>query len=239
MTRLFYVDESRDRGKNGHHFHVGLLAEGRRVAAAETALDEIVEQAWDDGITSWNSELHGAHIFQGLKEWARGSNDQRAAVYEAALSVVVQENIEVIARGVGLSQFEKRYPGGDPYRWGFSNLLERLNERLHTLDAFGLVIADQQHEYRELLQRDVADGKHFGTGGYRSQRLARVLDTAHFVDSKLSRMVQLANLAAFVLRRRATIPTEHDLRTEALMARLHALVVQGIPAPTGQYFTIR
>jgi Protein of unknown function (DUF3800) len=236
VTRLFYVDESRD---GRHHFHVGLLADGPSISAAEAALDEVVEDAYDNGVARWDSELHAKDIFDGNKAWERGSNAQRAAVFEEALSVIPQHGIEVLARGANLARFSSRYGGGDPYRWEFSNLLERLNERLHAVDDYGLVIADQQHEYRKLLQRDVATGKRSGTGGYRSQRLVRVLDTAHFVDSKLSRMIQLADLAAFVLRRRASIPTEHDARAERLMARLYGLVEDGVPSPTGQYHTIR
>ena len=62
----------------------------------------------------------------------------------------------------------------------------------------GLVISDQQTEHREGIQHDVANSKRYGAGGYRSQKLERILDTAHFVDSKLSRMVQLADMATFV-----------------------------------------
>lgn len=236
LTRLFYIDESRD---GRYHYHLGLLANGAGVAAAGAALDEVVEEAFDVGATRWGSELHAKDIFHGTEAWARGTIPQRAAVLENALSVITRLDIEVIARGVNLARFTSRYPGSDPFRWEFSNLLERLNERLRAVDDYGLVIADQQHQYREALQRDVADGKRIGTGGYRDQRLVRVLDTAHFVDSKLSRMVQLADVAAFVLRRRTSIPTEGDARLEGLMARLASLVTEAIPNPTGQYHTIR
>jgi Protein of unknown function (DUF3800) len=237
MTRLFYVDESRD---HGHHYHVGMLVRGSTVAAAvEASLETIGENAYDSGTALSGSELHAVDIFHGTRQWANGSSQERATVLEEALGTIPQDGVEVIARGVDLRRFSKRYPGTDPYRWEFSNLLERLNERLQELEDFGLVIADQNHHYRELLQRDVADGKLYGTGGYRNQRLLRILDTAHFVESGLSRMIQLADLAAFVLRRRATIPTERDSRLEALMSRLHVMVAHGFPLPAGQYHTIR
>ena len=237
VTRLFYVDESRDAG---HHYQVGLLVDGPQVRAVEAALDDLVVSAFlEGGAEHPRSELHGKDVFHGEKAWQKGPIAQRSTVLENALSLIPQHGVEVIARGADLSRFKKRYPGTDPYRWEFSNLLERLNERLKELNDYGLVIADQQHDYRALLQQDVADGKQYGTGGYRSQKLVRVLDTAHFVESQLSRLVQLADMAAFVLRRRATIPTERDARLEALMARLFALVEDGIPNPKGQYHTIR
>jgi hypothetical protein len=178
-------------------------------------------------------------MWHGTGGWAKGSIDERVAAYEAALSVLRTCSIEVIARGANLERFERRYGGTDPHRWEFRNLLERFNERLISRNEFGLVIADQQHEYRELLQADVAEAKEIGTGGYRNQKLTRVVDTAHFVDSKLSRTTQLADVVGFILRRRASIPQERDIRVEAIMQRLWNSVFAAIPDPSGQYFTIR
>ena len=239
MTRLFYVDESKD---GRHHFHAGILVVGPEVPIIETALDDLVNEAgWTGLIKDCGAELHGADFFQrqGQGPWGAASAVQRGGILEAALRLIPDHGVEVIAKGANLAQFNAKYPGTSPYRWEFSNLLERLNERLIRLDDYGLVIADEQHQYRKLLRYDVAQGKRFGTGGYRSQKLRRVVDTVHFVDSKLSRMVQLADLAAFVIRRRASIPKETDARLEALMARLHTLVFAGIPDPKGQFCTIR
>jgi hypothetical protein len=149
VLRLFYVDESRDRGQRGHHYFVGLLADGDAVARAEAALEKIAEKAWDDGLARWGTELHAAEIFNGTKAWQRGSIQQRIDLLEATLSVIGDEGVEVIARGANMQRFAKDYPGADPYRWEFSNLLERLNERLRTPGDYGLVISDQQTAHRE------------------------------------------------------------------------------------------
>ncbi|HMS72365.1 MAG TPA: DUF3800 domain-containing protein [Baekduia sp.] len=236
MTLLFYIDESRDAL---HHFHLGVLATGSQVAAIEQDLEAIVETAFDAGACRWRAELHGVALFHGNDDWDKATAAQRINVYESALTLLPTHGVEVLARGANLARFAKRYGGGDPYRWEFSNLLERLNERLRSLDEYGLVIADEQHEYRDILRRDLADSKQSGTGGYRSQRLTRVLDTAHFVDSKLSRTTQLADLIAFIIRRRASCPTESDPRQEAVMSGLFQLVHDAIPDPKGQYYTVR
>lgn len=238
MTLLFYVDESRDRGPKGHLLFAGLLADGDQVAAVESELKTIAENAWDDGLARWGTELHAAEIFGGVRAWHKGTIDQRIDLLDDVLSVLVNKDIEVIARGANLTRFKKNY-AGDPYRWEFSNLLERLNERLRARNERGLVISDEQSQHREGIQRDVANSKELGTGGYRSQKLERILDTAHFVDSKLSRMIQLADMSAFILRRRATFSTERDPRLEQVMARLSKRVTDALPSPTGQYYTIR
>jgi hypothetical protein len=239
MLRLFYVDESRDRAPVGHHFAVGLLADGISVALVETALDNLMAAAFELGICHYDAEIHAFEIFHGSGSWQAGSIQQRIELLDSLTSVIVESGVEVIARGVNLAEFGRKYPGMDPHVWAFSNLLERLNERLLPASSHALVISDQQSEHRAAIQSDVASSKRHGTDGYRRQKFSTILDTAHFVDSKLSRMVQLADLAAFVLRRRASIPSETDRRLEALMARLHDRVFSAVPEPKGQYHTIR
>lgn len=233
---MFHVDESVD---GRHHFHGGVLAEARDAAAAANELDTIVEDANDAGMCKWGAELHAADLFSARNGW-KGSVDDRAAVFRKALEVLAPHNIEVIAHGANLRAMRKRYGNGfDPYRWEFSNLLERLNERLRVRDEYAVVIADHHAKHRDQIQKDVIASRSYGTGGYRHQKLTRIVDTAHFVDSRLSRMTQLADLVVFTLRRRETVPTEADRRAEALQAELFRLVHEAIPDPKGQYCTVR
>lgn len=237
MTLLFHVDESAD---GAYHFHAGLLSDGPGLAGVEKELKDIVERAFDDGVCVWRAEVHAVPLFHGNRDWAKGAADinRRVQVFDELLALLERYNVEVIARGTKLAPFRAKY-GSDPYVWNFSNLLERLNERLSARDDHGLVIADQQHEYKDRLQRDLADAHDYGTGGYRSSHLRRILDTVHFVDSRLSGMTQLVDLVTFILRRRASRRTEHDARLEAVMLRWYQMVSDAVPAPQGQYHTIR
>jgi hypothetical protein len=237
VTLSFHVDESAD---TGYHFHAGLLSDGAGVAAVERGIKDIVWNAFDAGLCRWEAEVHAVPIFHGNDDWLKGRPDidGRVQVLDELLGLLSLHGIEVIARGTQLASFKRKY-GGSPYIWNFSNLLERLNERLRARDEYGLVIADQQHQFRDRLQKDLADAHEYGTGGYRSSRLRRIVDTVHFVDSRHSGMTQLVDVVAFVLRRRASVRTERDPRLEAVMARWHQLVVDAVPDPSGQYLTVR
>jgi len=232
----FHVDESRD---DIHHFHVGLLSDGPGLAGVESALRELVEEAWDRGACRYSAELHAYDIFNFEGDWTKSNAQHSIWVFDEALTLLTQHNVEVIARGAHLPTFRNRYgKAADPFPWNFSNLLERLNERLRARDEYGIVIADEQSEYRDALQRDLENARRYGTGGYRSQTLTRVLDTAHFVDSRLSRMTQLTDMVAYILRRRNG-QREGDERVENSMRRWFELVYASIPQPNGQYYTIR
>lgn len=179
-------------------------------------------------------------MFHHKGKWSKSTHAQSIDVFDQALALLQQHSVEVIARGARLPPFQRQHGNtASPYVWEFSNLLERLNERLKDRGDYGIVIADQQAQYRQRLQRNLADGRENGTGGYRNQKLTRILDTAHFVDSQQSPMVQLADLVAFIMRRRACTTHERDARQEKVMLRLFNRIHAAIPEPRGQYHTIR
>lgn len=233
---MFHVDESADCS---HHFHGGVLLDAADAAIASVELDAIISQAFSAGLCQWDAELHATDIFSGRNDWT-GPVEDRAEVFRASLEVLSRHNLEVIAHGAALHSVRKRYGAQhDPYRWEFSNMLERLNERLGDRDEYAVVIADHHACHRDQLQKYVINARLSGTGGYRNQKLERIVDTAHFVDSKLSRMTQLADLVVFILRRRTSIPKEADPRAEALQAELARLVTGAIPDPRLKYMTVR
>lgn len=237
MSLLFYVDESADKSS---HFHLGVLASGSQVAVVERALDDLVDTARDNrSVSSARAELHGADIIAMRPPWDLGRSNIPGLIdlYAEALSLLSIHSLEVISRGVDLAGFKKRYGESSPHPFLFQNLLERLNERLAERHEYGLLIADENHQFGDQMRRDTAKAKEYGTSGYRSQQLDRIVDTVHFVESKHSRLTQLADLAVYIRRRRMHKP-ESDRRKELAMERLSDLVQSAVPEPTGKYDTV-
>jgi hypothetical protein len=239
VTLLFFVDESADRA---HHYHVGLLAAGEQVAAAEKELDQVAQRALDLGYNDgWppRPELHGLEIFSGAKGWGALSYAQRYEVVEAGLDVLGRHGVEVLARGVELSRFEQRYNNDKAFlhQIAFRNLLERLCERLRERSELGLVIADE-HYTKSDMRHEVRLAKAGRTPGYRGTNFGAILDTVHFVESSDSRIVQLADLVAFTRRRRRSIPTESHHDGEAAMSRIAQRLNDAVPDPKGQYDSV-
>lgn len=239
MTLLFFVDESGDRK---YHYHVGLLASGEQVAAAERELDQVSQRALDLGYNDgWppRPELHGTEIFSGAKGWDVLSYEDRYEVVEAALDVLGRHDIEIMARGVELARFKQRYNKDKAFlhQIAFRNLLERLCERLRERGELGLVIADE-HYTKSVIRGEVRQAKAGRTPGYRATNFASILDTVHFVESSDSRLIQLADLVAFTRRRRLSIPTERHPDAEVRMARIARRLYDAVPDPKGQYDSV-
>jgi hypothetical protein len=251
MALLFYVDES---GDEHHHLHLGVLADGDQTACAETALNQLcvdvlstLQQAVGDDelwttdlrhLPAHDVELHAYEIVAGEKLWGRLSVEQRIDVMDRILAIFASCGVEVVYRGTAIPNF-KAHRGitEDPHRLMFSNLLERLNERSKARGQRSLVIADQNHDKDVALRQALTTGQRSGTIGYRGQVFTHVIDTVHFVDSKLSRMVQLADAAAFIVRKHVG-PGFKDDRARAVIERQAQVVYNAVPDPKGQYGTI-
>lgn len=236
---LFFVDESAD---SKFHFHIGLLATGEQINAAERDLDLVAQAALDLGFNNGRlprPELHASAIFGGKEGGNVLPYERRFELVENALDVLAGQEIEVLIRGVEVARFRLRYGEDKESMHGiaFRNLLERLCERSTSRDELGLVIADE-HGGKAILRANVREAKTGSTPGYRATNFGRILDTVHYVDSRDSRMVQLADLVAYTRRRRRSIPREDHPDAEAAMARIAARLIAAVPDPAGKYDTV-
>jgi hypothetical protein len=87
-----------------------------------------------------------------------------------------------------------------------------------------LIIADNRSD-RERHREHFATYQTRGTPGvYMDTTLDRLLDTVHFAPSHQSRMLQAADMFAFIYRRRQTVQ-ESDPRSEAAMRKLWSAIL--------------
>ena len=83
------------------------------------------------------------------------------------------------------------------------HLLERINEKAAALGELSLVIADEVDQ-ADNHRRNLWYAQRYATSGYRAQKLKRIVDTIHFAPSSASRLLQGADLLAFMHRRIAS-----------------------------------
>jgi len=220
---LTYLDESYTRE---HYLIAGLLVPDGKARSLAMALDKVVTKAaWDFGVSD-EAELHAHDIFAGKRDWQKLAPMIRAriGVYDKALQAIAEHDVTVIIRSVDVRRLARRYPGGHdhPHSIVLTHLIERVDEYVASRGENTILIADEvaaQDSYR----RDLWHYQRRETWGYRARKIERVLDTIHFAPSSSSRLVQAADLIAFLARRIET-HTETDERArkanEGLWARI-------------------
>lgn len=222
---LTYVDESHSSKR---YYVAGLAVHHDSVRDLENALHLVVQRAVKDfGVASSHAELHGHRLFHGQEDWEDLLPRQRIAVYGWALDAIAAHEVKVFLRGVDRPALTARYVRPQhPHDVCLQHLLERVDGYAQRTAQAALVIADELNEH-ERRRSDFRTFKEWGTPGYLSSTLPRIVDTIHFAPSHHSRLLQAVDLIAY-LRHRMLTQTESDPRAtranETLWAKLAAVI---------------
>lgn len=199
---LLYLDDAGSAANSNEEYFV--LA-GVSVFEAQTnwftqELDRIAQSI--DPANPSQVEFHASEIFSRRKSpWKEMTREDAQGVIKAVLQVLPRayESARVFACAV----HKASYPDRDPVELAFEDLCSRFNIYLNRLRAAGdrqkgLLILDKS-TYETTLQKLARD---FQTIGTRWNVIRNFADTPFFVDSRTSRLVQLADHVAYSVFRR-------------------------------------
>jgi len=174
-----------------------VLADGPSLARLCDGLDAVAGDAAGFGVAA-TAELHAYEMFHGKGEWERLAGKARAqvALYTKAFEAIKASGCEVLTRSTQPSKLDATAPHEIVLRY----LVEELDRIAERRDEHILIICDSVSEGPQH-RADLRNSKRSGTGGYKSRKLERILDTMHFADSHDSRGLQAADLVAFLHRR--------------------------------------
>jgi hypothetical protein len=204
---LTYVDESYDGDR---YWMVALVVAENHLRPLHSALDSVVRKAADSYPVDPDAELHGHALVQARDDWQRMGNKARnmvrarIGVYGDAMKVISSHDVQVIVRGLDLRAYRSRRvgPGShpSPHQLVLRHLLEQICDHVESRDELALVIADEI-DGADDHRRHFRDYQTTGTGGTLSSTLPCLVDTIHFAPSKASRLLQAADLIAYLHRR--------------------------------------
>jgi hypothetical protein len=200
MARFVYIDES---GTNSSQPILTLAA----VLVDEGMVQPLGEYmrriAFDHlGWLPTDFEFHGRDVWHGIGYWNGRTYGQLIDTYEAALALLNTCDINVSHASIDKQKLAARYGGAadaNAYRLALQFLLEKVDGL-----AMGrkVLIADEAKEHQLRAVKMVADMQEWGGGVVPGRKLTTVIDSLHYVSSRASPGVQMADLVAFILQRR-------------------------------------
>ena len=222
---LAYVDES-NRGANLSF--AGVVVNGMQAQKLTLELSALAQRLTATHAIAAPVVFHAYEMFHGRGLWSQVAPRARVHAFETVTAVVAQICTRIVYRSFNVQRGEiERSPLMKQTRQIFEArcldlLLRGVNDCALGLDAHALVIADmrtdrESHRDRFEHSKNLAIFKHAEHDSF-----GRILDTIHFAPSRRSRLLQAADIVAFVLSR-ATI-AETDARSARAMTRL----VQGL-----------
>ena len=220
---LAYLDES----SSATRYYIGALMVDE---SAALPLIEALDKIMNDTAAAYpqldpGTELHAHELVNSKGKWGPMKNllRVRIKVFELVLRAIVQHGAHLIVEGIDVTRLHERYASPDnPHTLALMFITERENEYAQACDQRALMIADEV-DHRDEHRRNLWVAQRSGTWGYRAQKIDRVVDTLHFAPSHTSRLLQAADVATFLYRRRAT-HTEADPPAEREWARLYEIL---------------
>ena len=199
---LLYLDDS-GSANNPHEDY--LVLGGVSVYEAQAywftqQLDELAQTIHPSD--PYSVEFHASEIFsRRTHPWRGMHRDEATGVIKAVLTVL-RDSYDT-ARVFACAVHKPSYPDQDPMELAFEDLCSRFNLYLNRLRAQGdrqrgFLILDES-AYQTTLQRMAREFRTLGTQWGIIRNLA---DTPLFIDSRVSRLVQLADHVAYAVFRR-------------------------------------
>lgn len=203
MAHLVYIDETGSVGKGAHQQNlltlVAVLVHEDNVQPLATGLRAVAKKHLK--LRGPKFEFHGNELWQGSGPWKRLLCPGLIAVYEDAIELLNDLDIEVAHASIHKENLHSRYNGTadkDAYLLALQFLLEKIDA---ARPGNKILIADEQKEHQLRALKMVADLQDWGAGLVPGRRLKTVIDSIHFVSSHASPGVQLADLVAYALQR--------------------------------------
>ncbi len=148
-------------------------------------------------------EFHGHSIMQAKDDWEplQKALRLRIGVFEKCLKIIAKHDVKIIIRSVDLIALRTKYRTHlEPHEICLSFLYERIDEYAIKEAQNVLVMADGVIE-EDGHRKDLWRYQRTGTWGYRSRIIQNVIDTIYFTPSHSSRLVQAADLIAYLAHR--------------------------------------
>lgn len=196
---LLYVDESGSASDASQRFFVlaGVSVYEKVTHWIEKDLDDIVRKVEPN--TPQEVELHGAPMRSGKNFWRQFPLEQRNELIKEALASVKRKGVRLFACVVDKNAIS----GKDPVEVCFEQLAMRFDlflQRCHTKhndSQRGIMLFDESSTERRL-QTLARDFKHNGHTYGKTRNYAEV---PVFLDSRATRLIQLADLVAYSIFR--------------------------------------
>lgn len=205
---LLYVDDSGSIGNASEKYFIlgGVAVFERGVYHIIKALDDVVA-GFGIGGPPLDIELHGTEMYGGRTHpWhSIKSKTEREAMINRALAVLATQRSAVSLFGIAIEK--SHVAPRDAVEYAFEEICSRFNLFLRRSNnrtaksgesQRGLVIMDEMRHEQPLQ----ALARHFRVNGTRWGALRNLAEVPMFVDSRASRLVQLADLVAYAMWRK-------------------------------------
>lgn len=218
VVYLLYADGSgntginRRRRDNGLYVLSGVIIHEDCLGAAERMVEEAKKELFPGAEPP---ELHAHDIWNGAGPFADGrlgvNLAKKREIFSRAADLVCVPGVTLISAVVDKDRMADLYGAPDPTEYSWTLVMERFEHFLKSRpgEDRGRIIMDSSREGSESEIRGTVS--RLARRGSRSQRIEHVMEDVTFVQSHRQNMIQLADMAAYVVHRSYADPSFREL----------------------------
>jgi hypothetical protein len=197
---IAYFDEVKHQANAQRFYWVGgLIVEATSIRTIEAEVDALAKSCFGSSTRGRETEFHAAEIFHGKRNFKRRDIETRLTVLRSLANIVGRQD------GIGRIYVRlepARMYFKEPDEVSFIYFVEQVDFYLRTKNGLGLLIGDRENKrvstvFGEALSRYRESGTPYAYG---QKKLESLIDTVHFTESHLSRMLQLADAYVWLLQ---------------------------------------
>lgn len=199
---LLYVDESGTPsfGDNSYFVLAGISVFERMTHWVEKDLNAIAERFAPDD--PYRFEFHGSPMLAGRDEWRAVQKEQREQALLDSLEILRKHQGKIRIFAAVLTKGNSQ--GDDVIRVCFEQIASRFDMYLSRLYARndpqrGIIIFDEQRKHEKSIQNLA---RNFKNTGHSYGKLRNFSEVPLFLDSKASRLIQMADMVSFAIFRK-------------------------------------
>ncbi len=214
---LLYLDES--GSTDAMHFVVaGLIVHWRNVEPLKTSVERIVADRLPEAT---DIEIHAGQMRTGRRRWSRFPRSVRNLITDDVVSLLLEQSHIVEHPLTLVAVVTDRSPGQglELYEQAYSALFEICDQRIQPgREPAGILAIADNTRLEPVIQGLVTPGPGQMSDDHASRgAFTHLLEPPLFIDSRLSRLVQLADFAAHWLYR-AYEHDDHSILNQILSA---------------------
>jgi len=194
---LIYFDEVKNHSKHQNYFWLGGIAiDTNHIKKVENKISDISKECFNNPCIGRETEFHAAEIYH-RKRIYKGWSDptKRIALIGKLFKILDDELIKKIYVKVDKTYFNSKFSRITIDELAFMFFCEKANALMSGLRDIGMLIGDRENtsiatRYAEKL----SNWRHSQTEYAWGTEINNLIDTVHFTESHLSRMLQLADI---------------------------------------------
>lgn len=191
MYLIYYDEVKYDPPKQSAYWIGGICISPSKAVEAETAVNELSQEIFEDKSLVKETEFHAKDIFHGKGNFKGVEIERRISILARLLEILCDPEIYLIYSRLKVA--ENRY-GGDPAEIAFMFFVEKVDVFLRSRNEYGMLFGDFDQPKIGPSVVSLSRFRDAGTYWQGGRSITQLVDTVHFAQSHHSRLVQLADI---------------------------------------------